>query len=81
MSVSPIITGELPDLVHVGRLAEYGISHLADSVILLQRRPADTRPRRTVIVLKSRATAHDPDIREFEITPGGIVLAQATAGA
>ena len=28
-------TSELPDLFHVGRLAEYGISHLSDNVILL----------------------------------------------
>jgi circadian clock protein KaiC len=77
--VSPIMTSELPDLFHVGRLAEYGISHLADNVILLQYLRADTRLRRTVTVLKSRATAHDPDIREFDITPDGIVLAEPTA--
>ena len=28
-------TSELPDLFHVGRLAEYAISHLSDKVILL----------------------------------------------
>jgi hypothetical protein len=27
-----------------------------------------------VTILKSRASAHDPEIREFEITPAGIVL-------
>jgi circadian clock protein KaiC len=77
--VSPVMTSELPDLFHVGRLAEYGISHLADNVILLQYLRADTRLRRTVTVLKSRATAHDPTIREFDITPEGIVLAPTTA--
>jgi circadian clock protein KaiC len=76
--VSPIMTSELSDLFHVGRIAEYGISHLADNVILLQYLRADTRLRRTVTVLKSRATAHDPDIREFDITPDGIVLAEPT---
>ena len=34
--VSPIMTSEVPDLFHVGSLAEYGISHLSDNVILLQ---------------------------------------------
>ena len=34
--ISPIMTSEIPDLFHVGRLAEYGISHLSDNVILLQ---------------------------------------------
>lgn len=77
-AVSPMMTSELPDLFHVGRLAEYGISHLADNVILLQYQRGDTRLRRTVTVLKSRATAHDPAIREFEITPNGIVLGDPT---
>ena len=63
--VGPIMTSEIPDLFHVGRLAEYGISHLSDNVILLQYLRADSRLLRTVTVLKSRASAHDPEIREF----------------
>jgi circadian clock protein KaiC len=77
--VSPVMTSELPDLFHVGRLAEYGISHLSDNVVLLQYLRGDTRLRRTVTVLKSRGSAHDPDIREFDITPGGIVLGEPVA--
>jgi circadian clock protein KaiC len=73
--VSPIMTSEVPDLFHVGRLAEYGISHLSDNVILLQYLRADTRLRRTITVLKSRASAHDPEVHEFDITSSGIVLA------
>ena len=72
--ISPIMTSEIPDLFHVGRLAEYGISHLSDNVILLQYLRAESRLLRTVTILKSRASAHEPEIREFDITPGGIVL-------
>lgn len=72
--ISPILTSEVPELFHVGRLAEYGISHLADNVILLQYLRAESRLLRTVTVLKSRASAHDPEIREFDITSDGIVL-------
>ena len=72
--ISPIMTSEVPDLFHVGRLAEYGISHLSDNVILLQYLRAESRLLRTVTVVKSRASAHDPEIRIFDITPGGIVL-------
>ena len=72
--ISPIMTSEIPDLFHVGRLAEYGISHLSDNVILLQYLRAESRLLRTVTILKSRASAHDPQIRAFEITPDGIVL-------
>ena len=72
--ISPIMTSEVPDLFHVDRLAEYGISHLSDNVILLQYVRADSRLHRAVTIVKSRASAHDPEIREFEITSGGIVL-------
>jgi circadian clock protein KaiC len=81
--ISPIMTSEVPDLFHVGRLAEYGISHLSDNVVLLQYQRAESRLLRTVTVVKSRASAHDPEIREFEITSGGIVLGirSATSGS
>jgi circadian clock protein KaiC len=78
--VSPIMTSEIPDLFQLGRLAEYGISHLSDNVILLQYLRAETRLRRTVTVLKSRASAHDQDVREYEITSEGIVLGKPTSG-
>ena len=42
--ISPIMTSEIPDLFHVGRLAEYGISHLSDNVILLQYLRAELAP-------------------------------------
>jgi circadian clock protein KaiC len=74
--ISPIMTSEIPDLFHVDRLAEYGISHLADNVILLQYLRAEPRLLRTITVLKSRATAHDPEIREFDITADGITLGE-----
>ena len=64
--ISPIMTSEIPDLFHVGRLAEYGISHLSDNVILLQYLRAESRLLRTVTILKSRAQrprARDPRIR------------------
>jgi circadian clock protein KaiC len=78
--ISPIMTSEVADLFHIGRLAEYGISHLADNVILLQYLRAESRLLRTVTVLKSRASAHDPQIRQFEITSDGIVLGDPVAG-
>jgi circadian clock protein KaiC len=72
--ISSIMTSEVPDLFHVGRLAEYGISHLSDNVILVQYVRAESRLLRTVTVVKSRGSAHDPEIREFEITSDGIAL-------
>jgi circadian clock protein KaiC len=78
--ISPIMTSEIPDLFHVRRLAEDGVSHLSDNVILLQYLRAGSRLLRTVTILKSRASAHDAEIREFEITRDGIVLGPPIAG-
>jgi circadian clock protein KaiC len=77
--VSPIMTSEISDLFHIGRFAEYGISHLSDNVILLQYLHTESRLRRTVTVLKSRGSAHDPEIREFDITSDGVVLGEPIA--
>lgn len=78
--ISPIMTSEIPELFQVGRLAEYGISHLSDNVVMLQYLRAESRLLRTVTILKSRASAHDPEVREFDITADGIVLGEPIAG-
>jgi len=66
----------VPGLFGISRLAEDDISHLSDNVILLQFVPRDTQLRRAVTVLKTRASRHEPDVREFKITPKGIVLGE-----
>jgi circadian clock protein KaiC len=79
--VSVMMTHEIAELYGVNRLTEYGTSHLADNVVLLQYR-ADPNGRiaRMLAVLKTRASAHDPRWREFHITPDGITLRHPPAG-
>jgi hypothetical protein len=48
-------------------------AQLARSYDQLQYLRAEPRLLRTVTILKSRGSAHEPEIREFDITPGGIV--------
>src|SRR6266536_2043986 len=72
--VSLFMTSELPDLFRVSRLSEFGVSHLSDNVVLLQYIRDESTVRRALTVLKTRATRHEPEIREFRITPEGIVL-------
>ncbi len=73
--VSIMMTYEVPDLTGTTRLTEYGASHLADNVVLLQYQGVtQQRVSRTLTVLKTRATYHDPRIREYDITPSGITL-------
>lgn len=72
--VSLLTTYEIPDLFGVRRLSETGASHLADNVVVLQYRDDETAIKRTLTVLKTRASQHDHEVREFEITSEGINL-------
>jgi circadian clock protein KaiC len=77
--VSLFMTSELADLFQVGRLSEFGVSHLSDNVVLLQYVRESAAVRRAITVLKTRASHHRPDVREFTITPAGIVLGETFA--
>jgi circadian clock protein KaiC len=72
--ISVIMTQEVGELFGVTRLSEYGISHVSDNVVLLQFLRGDSRVKRGVTVMKTRASSHDPQIREFEITADGFVV-------
>jgi circadian clock protein KaiC len=73
--ISLMMTLEVPELFELHRISESGLSHLADNVVLLQYQREDSRLRRMLTVLKTRASRHDPLIRPFEITAEGIRLA------
>jgi circadian clock protein KaiC len=72
--VSVFMTQEVADLFGVTRLSEYGISHLSDNVVFLQFVRGESRIKRALTVMKTRASAHDPRILEFEITSRGLEL-------
>jgi circadian clock protein KaiC len=74
--VSLFMTSELPDLFQATHLSEFGVSHLSDNLVLLQYIREESVIRRALTVLKTRASRHEPAIREFEITPEGIVLGE-----
>ena len=74
--ISVMMSYELPGLFGLSRLSEGDVSHLSDNVILLQFVRRDTQLRRAVTVLKTRASRHEPDVREFKIMSKGIVLGE-----
>lgn len=74
-NVSLFMTAELPNLFETTHLSEHGISHLADNVVLLEYIRQDATLRRGLTVLKTRASRHEPETREYTITTDGIVLA------
>jgi circadian clock protein KaiC len=77
--IGVFMTQEVAELFGVKRLSEYGISHLSDNVVLLQFLRGESQIKRALTVLKTRASAHDPHILEFEITSNGIELGERFA--
>jgi circadian clock protein KaiC len=59
---------------------ETGLSTLVDNIIFLRYVEIESVLRRSLVVIKARMTAHDNDIREFEITPNGIVVKEKFTG-
>jgi circadian clock protein KaiC len=47
---------------------------VSDNVVVLQYLRHQSEVRRTLTVLKTRASLHQPQVREFTITPEGITL-------
>lgn len=73
--ISVLMTYEVPELYGITRLTEYGASHLADNVVLLHYKGFNEGTiARTLTVLKTRASSHDRRVRQFDITPKGVVL-------
>jgi circadian clock protein KaiC len=71
---SLMMTYELPQLFGVTKLSEASASDLADNVVLLQYEQEIERLTRTVMLLKTRASGHQAEVRHFEITLGGLAL-------
>ena len=50
------------------------MSHLSDNVIMLNYYKAGGSINRAVSVIKSRASGHDPGMRQFTISEKGITI-------
>jgi circadian clock protein KaiC len=70
--VTLAMTHEIHDLFNVGALIDSAISHLADNLVILRYVMSADEVERALIVLKTRASRHDPRIRQFRISDDGI---------
>ncbi len=77
--ISLMMIVEVPELFQLRRIAEQGLSHLSDNVVLLQYVQDGPRLARAMTVLKTRAAHHEPVAHRYEITPSGIVLGEEIA--
>jgi circadian clock protein KaiC len=79
--VSVMMTSEVSRLFGADRISESAISPLADNVVTLSyQRERDTIGR-TIAVMKTRASRHDPTVRTFVIGSQGIVLNELRSAA
>lgn len=72
--ISLLTTYETPGPFPAGRLSEFAVSHLADNAIALSHYRDHTAMSRSLAIIKTRASTHDPAMRPFTIGPGGITL-------
>ena len=73
---SLMFTYETAELFRISRLSEFGMSHIADNVVLLQHIQNGTQMRRALSVVKSRASMNSSMVREFQISRDGIQLGE-----
>jgi circadian clock protein KaiC len=75
-AVSVMMTLEIQALFGTDRITDTAVSPLADNVVMLgYKRDHDTTSR-TIAVIKTRASRHDPRVRSFVIGSDGITLDQ-----
>lgn len=72
--VSLLFTLEVAKLFDATRISDVGMSHLSDNVVVLQYHRVGSEVKRSLTVLKTRASDHTPNIREYHIGPAGITL-------
>jgi circadian clock protein KaiC len=75
LGVTSLYSSETPDLFGENlQLSMLGMSALTHNIVMLNHTERPQRTRRTVTVLKLRDSGHDLSIREFAITPKGILV-------
>ena len=72
--VSVLMTSEVPRLFGSETISDSEVSTLADNVVMLGYQQEGDTIGRTMAVIKTRASRHDPTVRRFVIGPEGIVL-------
>jgi circadian clock protein KaiC len=71
-----MFTHETVELFRISRISEFGMSHIADNVVLLQHIRDGSRMKRALSVLKTRGSTNSASVREFEIARDGITLGE-----
>ena len=74
LGINLLMTYELADLFDTRSLSDNAVSHLADNVIMLNYYKDEGSVNRSISVIKSRGSGHDPHMRQFTIDGKGITI-------
>ena len=74
--ISTYMTHEMNDLFATSVTTEFGISHMSDNIVLIHYLRQQSEIKRAIAVVKTRASMHDPRIRQFEITSEGFRIGE-----
>ncbi|SMP66850.1 ATPase domain-containing protein [Desulfonatronum lacustre] len=74
LGVTVLMTSELEDRYNDLRFSPYGAAFLTDAIIVQRYIEVGSRLQRVMAVVKVRASAHNKEIRRYEITDEGIVI-------
>lgn len=72
--VTTIMVHEIHESMHVLELTKYGISFVADNLILLQSKEIGLDIKRYIRVVKCRSSYHEMGLKEYRITQDGILI-------
>jgi circadian clock protein KaiC len=79
--ISLLTTYETRGLLAAGSLSDFAVSHLADNAIMLSHYRDHAAMTRSLAIIKTRASSHDPAMRQFSIGPDGITIGGTAAPA
>jgi circadian clock protein KaiC len=78
--ITSMLTSEIPEIFGSFVVSEYGISFVADNVILLRYVEMGGRISRAMSVLKMRGSNHGKEVREYHIeSDGGVKILEQFA--
>ncbi len=79
IGITILSTLEMEESFNKFPFSSYLISFLTDDIIRMRYVEIEGQLRKIMMVIKMRAGAHSKDIREYDITPEGIVLGERPA--
>ena len=72
MGVTTLLVNEVSNIVGPFSATDFGLSYMADSVIVIRFYEYDGSIRRAISILKKRLSDHEKNLRDFEVTPQGV---------